>query len=180
MSEILNNIPEIDEDTSQKVDQDTLETTCKYTSSSDDIKEVIDGDIVYCLVPRICREAFAITLPNEIIDDELPNTREEQLTDKIKQTLEENMKNMSIFVLSLDKINETSENASYNIIFLRVFKALINQLFLADKKTINFYVGYSENGNEYPLLTGPPADRLIAKSNKENINLPYHATLHLS
>ena len=133
---------------------------------------MITGDIVYCLVPRICRESFAITLSNEI--------SEEQLTDKIKQTLEENMKNMSIFVLSLDKINETSENASYNIVFLRVFKALINQLFLADKKTINFYVGYSENGNEYPLLTGPPEDKLIAKSNKENINLPYHATIHLN
>ena len=47
-------------------------------------------------------------------------------------------------------------------------------------KTANFYVGYSENINEYPLLSGRPEDDKIAKCDRENNNLPYQATIQLT
>ena len=65
-------------------------------------------------------------------------------------------------------------------VFLKVLKDLVNGLYLSGIKTANFYVGYSENINEYPLLSGPPEDDKIAKCNPENINVPYQATIQLT
>ena len=153
------------------MENNSLENDRKYTSSVEDIQKTINNDVVYCLIPRACRESFAITLSSKISKEDLSNN--------VKKILEKSMVNSSIFILSIDKINETDITSSYNIVFLKIFKELINKLFLAGIKMVNFYVGYSENQNEYPLISGPPEEDKIAKCNKENISLPYKVTIEL-
>ena len=147
------------------------ENDYKYTSSVEEIQKTINNNVIYCLIPRTCRESFAITLPSKI--------NKEDLSNNVKKTLEKSMVNSSIFILSIDKINETDKTTSYNIVFIKIFKELINKLFLAGIKMVHFYVGYSENQNEYPLISDPPEEDKIAKCNKENISLPYKVTMEL-
>ena len=90
------------------------------------------------------------------------------------------MPNSSTFILCMDKINVNKDTTGYNIVFLNIHKELINNLFLGGIKTANFYVGYSENTNEYPLLDGPPLDNQIAKYNRENKQMPYKVSIQLS
>ena len=98
----------------------------------------------------------------------------------ITRTLEVQMSNTAIFILSSDKISETNATTSYKIVFLKVLKELVNGLYLSGVRTANFYVGYSENTKEYPLLTGPPEDDKIAKCDRENVNIPYQVTIQLT
>ncbi len=141
-------------------------------SSAEHIKNTIRGDIVYCLLPRMCREAFIITLPSSV--------SKEKLTNAITKTLEESMPTSCIFILSINKITQTNDTNSYNIVFLNIHKQLINKLYLAGIKIANFYVGYSENNKEYPLLSDPPEDEKIAKYNRENVAMPYKASIQLN
>ena len=143
-----------------------------YTSSAKDIEKIIHGDTVYCLVPRLCRESFAITVPN--------STNKETISKTVIDTLERQIPNCCIYILSFDIINETAETISYNVIFLQILKELINKLFLAEIKIVNFYVGYSENAKEYPLLNSPPSEKHIAKCNKKNIKMPWLAVIKLT
>lgn len=144
----------------------------KYTSNIDDIKKTIHSDTIHCLLPRPCRETFVISLPSHV--------SKEKLTEAITKTLEDQMPTTSIFILCTDKITETNGTTSYKIVFLKVLKDLINGFYRSGIKTANFYVGYSENINEYPLLSGPPEDDKIAKCDRENVNLPYKATIQLT
>ena len=144
----------------------------KYTSSSEDIKKTIKSNEVHCLLPRNCRESFIITFPNTV--------SEEGMNNKITESLKQSMPNSSTFILCMDKINVNKDTTGYNIVFLNIHKELINNLFLGGIKTANFYVGYSENTNEYPLLDGPPLDNQIAKYNRENKQMPYKVSIQLS
>lgn len=141
-------------------------------SSVEHIKNTIRSDIVHCLLPRMCRESLIITVPLIISKEKLTNT--------ITKTLEESMPTSSIFILCINKITETNDTNSYNIVFLNIHKELINKLYLAGIKIANFYVGYSENNKEYPLLSEPPHDDKIAKCNRENVAMPYKASIQLN
>lgn len=141
-------------------------------SSVEHIKNTIRSDIVHCLLPRMSREAFIITLPS--------NISREQLSSAITKTLEKSMPTSCIFILCINKITETNDTNGYNVIFLNIHKQLINKLYLAGIKIANFYVGYSENNKEYPLLSEPPHDDKIAKCNRENVAMPYKASIQLN
>ena len=68
----------------------------------------------------------------------------------------------------------------YTITFLTIPKEFINKLFQAGIRTVNCYIGFSENMKEYPLISGPPDDEQIAMVNREGISLPYQAKIKLS
>ena len=150
----------------------TIPSQVNDNSSVEHIKNTIRSDIVHCLLPRMCRESIIITLPSTISKEKLSNA--------ITKTLEESMPTSSIFILCMNKITETNDTNSYNIVFLNIYKQLINKLYLAGIKIVNFYVGYSENNKEYPLLSDPPHDEKIAKCNRENITMPYKASIQLN
>ena len=75
--------------------------------------------------------------------------------------------------------NETIQNYIYNVTFLAIPKQFINKLFQAGIRTVKCYIGFSENMNEYPLLSGPPANEQIAKIDREGNPRQYEATLKL-
>lgn len=145
----------------------------RYTSSVDDVREAINNDNVYCLLPRQCREIFTISFPKNKISTN-------QIESAIIKTLETSMPRSTIFILSMNKLSSQNDIVAYSIIFITVSKELINKLFLAGIKTVNFYIGYSENKNEYPLFREPPSNDKIAMINKEGIKLPYKASIHLN
>lgn len=149
-----------------------IETNYQHTLSPSDIRKTINNDTIHCLLPRSCRESFIITLPN--------TQTKEQVQSAIITTLNNNMPNNSNFILNMEEMTTINKEISYSIIFLTIPKQLINNLFLAGIKIANFYVGNSENKNEFPLLSQPPPDEKIAMTNNENIKVPYKASIKLN
>ena len=152
-----------------------------YTSSSDDIRAGFASNTVHCLLPRPTRNGIIITTPKYV--------SKELLSAKVTQTLEEDMVNSSIFIVEINQstnettdetTNETAQNYIYDITFLTIPKQFINKLFQAGIRTVNCYIGFSENMSEYPLLNGEPDDKQIAMVNNEGKSCPYKATLKLN
>jgi hypothetical protein len=145
----------------------------KYTSSADDVREVINGNTTHCLLPRSCRENFTISFTD------VKRTKE-QIQSTIINRLNNSMPNKRNFILSMDELTNINKKITYSIVFLTIPKELINKLFLAGINTVNFYVGYSEKINEYPLFNKEPIDDEIAMTNGEGFNLPYKAVIKLN
>lgn len=144
----------------------------QYTSSPNDVRKAINNENVHCLLPRSCRESFIITLPN--------TQTKVQIQSAIITLLNNNMPNNSNFILNMEELTTINGEITYSIIFLTLPKDLINNLFLAGIKSANFYVGYSENKEEFPLLNEPPPDEKLAMINNENIKVPYKAVIKLN
>ena len=141
-----------------------------FTSSSDEVRNVVNGSEVYCLFPQKCRMAFNIELPTD-----LPSARLEPI---MLETLRSQMPTSSIQIMHIEQL--TREKPTYFVVALKIPNELIKKLFLAGIVIIHGYIGFSQNQREYPIIDSRPLDEKISMVDDNGDPLPYKATVRLN
>ena len=74
-------------------------------------------------------------------------------------------------------IEDGIEKTTYTVIFLNIPNELIGKLRGVGVKRCIFYVGYSENTKEFPVLDGVPQLQDIAHINRNGQRSPYQSEI---
>ena len=152
-----------------------LSETHQNTTDTNTIIDVLNGNTrAICLLPRNCRQSLGISIPQDI-----PT---ERFLPIIEKSLQEQMPNNNIWVISIKQdIDETCQEIRYvySIIYLCVPMQLTNKLRAGGITYVKFYVGLSENEQEYSILDGIPLSSHVATQNREGISCPYQFDIYI-
>ncbi len=139
-----------------------------------------------CLVPEQCRQSVFVTIPKVI-------NNQDTLYEMFTKSIQGQYPNHKIYIMSVrcthDKLYKleygeedcmNEQNGHYNIIYLIIPKDLIRNFELNSMCRIAFYVGKSNNQNEYKILDNPPLIDIISTEDKKGRMLPFSYGINLS
>jgi len=142
--------------------------------------------VLICLLPQQSRQSTFVTIPKKIDNKDI-------LHNMFTQSIQIQYPNHKIYIISIrcthDKLykleygEEDSMQESkyhYNIIYLIIPKDLIIQFESNGICRVGFYVGKSNNPNEYKILDKPPLINIISTEDKKGRKLPFSVVVNLS
>ena len=145
------------------------------TTDTNAIIDVLNGaTTAICLLPRNCRQSLGISIPQDI-----PT---ERFLPIIEKSLQQQTPTNNIWVISIKQdINITNLETKYvyNVLYLSISKQLTDKLRACRIIKAKFYIGLSENENEYPILDSIPLSSHLATRNREGISCPYQFDIYI-
>lgn len=139
-----------------------------------------------CLLPEQCRQSTFVTIPREIND-------QDTLHNMFKQSIQLQYPNHKIYIMSIrcthdelykleygeqDSMQESKYH--YNILYLIIPKDLIIKFESNSICRVGFYVGKSNNPNEFKILDNAPLINMISTEDKKGRMLPFSLVVNLS
>ena len=158
----------------------SIDSSANRTNDSQCTKPEYKAPII-CLLPYMCRQELIITIPKEIKD-------QDALNQMFTESIQGQYPNHKIYMMSIRctkdilyklENNITIDNSTkpkeikYHIIYLIIPKELLSNLETNNISSIAFYVGKSENQNEYKIIDKAPTLDMISTENNNGKKLPF-------
>jgi len=135
--------------------------------------EDLSNKILHVLMPRNTRNAVEISVPSYVPSESISSA----IGSSLKQTMDSSHIEIMQFSQMESEYEDGVEKTAYTVIFLNIPNELIDKLHVAGVKKCIFYVGWSENTNEFPVLDTKPLPQDIALTNREGLLSPYMSEL---
>ena len=100
----------------------------------------------------------------------------------IEKSLREESPTNNIWVISVDQDTDETEQDTkyiYSVVYFKIPKQLTNKLKAAGITNVKFYIGLSENENEFPIINRVPHKSQVAIYNREGVLLPHYLEVNI-